>query len=50
MKLTFEENSALVDVETTLKMLLQYGDLQPHHKEWVIKSHKNIANFIYQNS
>ncbi len=50
MKLTFEENSALADAETTLKMLLQYGDLKPHQKVWVVKSHKNISNFIYQNS
>ena len=44
MKLTFEDNSSLIDVETTLKMLLQ-----PHHKGWVIESYKNIVNFRYQN-
>ena len=45
MKLTFEDNSALIDVETTLKMLLQHAELKPHHKSWVIESYKNIVNF-----
>jgi hypothetical protein len=50
MKLTLDENSKLIDVETTLSMLLQHADLKPHHKEWVIKSFKNISNFRYQHS
>ena len=49
MKLTFEDNSSLIDVETTLKMLLQHAELKPHHKGWVIESYKNIVNFRYQN-
>ena len=36
MKLTFEENSALIDVEA-------------YQKEWCVKSYKNIVNFRYQN-
>lgn len=50
MKLTFEENSALVDVETTLQMLLKHGDLPQHQKGWVIRSYRNICNFRYQNT
>jgi len=50
MKLTFEDNSALIDVETTLKMLLQHAELKPHHKRWVIESYKNIVNLRHQNS
>jgi hypothetical protein len=50
MKLTFEENSALADVETTLKMLATADNLRPYQKEWVVKSYKNITNFRYQNS
>ena len=50
MKLTFEDNSALIDVESTLKMLLTAENLWPYQKEWVVKSYKNIANFRYQHS
>jgi len=50
MKLTYEENSALIDVESTLKMLIQHGDLKPQHKDWALKSYKNICNFRYQNT
>jgi len=50
MKLTFEENSALIDVESTLKMLATPDNLRPYQKEWVVKSYKNITNFRYQNS
>jgi len=49
MKLTFEENSALIDVESTLKMLSDADNLRPYQKEWVVKSFKNISNFRYQN-
>jgi hypothetical protein len=49
MKLTFEENSALIDVEATLKMLSTADNLRPYQKEWVITSLTNISNFRYQN-
>ena len=49
MKLTFEENSALIDVEATLKMLLTADNLKTYQKEWCVKSYKNIVNFRYQN-
>lgn len=49
MKLTFEENSALIDVESTLKMLLTADNLKAYQKEWCVKSYKNIVNFRYQN-
>lgn len=50
MKLTFEEQSALIDVESTLKMLSTTDNLRPYQKEWVVKSYKNICNFRYQHS
>jgi len=49
-KLTFEDNSKLIDVESTLKMLLTTENLKPYQKEWVVKSYKNICNFRYQHS
>ena len=48
MKLTFEESSALIDVEATLKMLLTADNLKTYQKEWCVKSYKNIVNFRYQ--
>ncbi len=50
MKLTFEENSALIDVESTLKMLSTADNLRPYQKEWAIASYKNITNFRFQHS
>ena len=48
MKLTFEENSALIEVESTLKMLLTADNLKEYQKKWVVTSYKNICNFRYQ--
>tara|TARA_R110000772_G_scaffold8483_6_gene28072 strand:- start:859 stop:1011 length:153 start_codon:yes stop_codon:yes gene_type:complete len=50
MKLTFEEQSALIDVESTLTMLLRGDNLRTYQKEWCKKSYKNIVNFRYQNT
>ena len=49
-KLTFEDNSKLIDVEATLKMLLTTDNLKPYQKVWVVTSYKNICNFRYQYS
>ena len=48
-KITLEDRFKLVDVETTLKMLIQHAELKPHHKDWVLTSYKNIIDFKHQN-
>lgn len=49
-KLTFEDNSKLIDVESTLKMLLEADNLEKYQKKWVVTSYKNICNYRYQHS
>ena len=48
-KITLEDKFKIIDVETTLKMLIQHADLKPHHKDWVLESYKNILDFKHQN-
>ena len=48
-KITLEDRFKLVDVETTLKMLIQHAELKPHHKDWALTSYKNIIDFKHQN-
>lgn len=50
MKLTFEEQGDLIDIESTLKMLLTAENLRTYQKEWCVKSYKNIVKFRYQNT
>ena len=47
-KITLEDRFKLVDVETTLKMLIQHAELKPHHKDWALTSYKNIIDFKHQ--
>jgi hypothetical protein len=49
-KLTFQEQSALIDVEATLKMLLTADNLKTYQREWCVKSYKHICNYRYQHS
>lgn len=48
-KITLEDKFKINNVESTLKCLLQYADLKPHHKDWVLESYKNILDFKHQN-
>ena len=48
-KMTIEDSYKINNVESTLKFLLQYAELEPHHKRWVIESYKNIIDFKHQN-
>jgi len=48
-KITLEDKFKINNVEITLKYLLQYADLKPHHKDCVLESYKNILDFKHQN-
>ena len=48
-KITLEDKFKINNVESTLKCLLQYATLEPHHKKWVVESYKNILDFKHQN-
>ena len=48
-KIKLEDKFKIIDVETTLKMLIQHADLKPHHKDWALTSYKNILDFKHQN-
>ena len=48
-QMTIEDSYKINNVESTLKFLLQYAELEPHHKRWVIESYKNIIDFKHQN-
>jgi len=47
--MTIEDKFKIIDVETTLKMLIQHADLKPHYKRWALTSYKNIIDFKHQN-
>ena len=47
--MTLEDSYKINNVESTIKFLLQYAELEPHNKGWVIESYKNIIDFKHQN-
>ena len=47
--ITREDINSLIEIEITLKSLMDYADLPKYQMEWVIKAKKKASNLLYQN-